>query len=292
MVTPRHQPCAELAQAAGLNMAAWWRPTAEDYFRYIAKPAIPEAVGQFAPAHVTRLSKLKKGDIANEAKRLAEDTGCQSPAPASRITTRTYRRDLVQPERRKHHGQHRHLYCRERRLHRHASYPVVRRQDQAASQRQGRQRERPDFRLQAAGHDIGATWKKISEAMREYLSVTLEDPLFPATVFASLIESEDGTPDLIWSRSKPTGGLTAAHCAPPIAAPSQQASEAVQVLFGLTLIALANFFSSSGNICCSAAGQSCINSLSSLHRALVIAATARAPERVIAAARTCISVCG
>lgn len=48
----------------------------------------------------------------------------------------------------------------------------------------------PDFRLQAAGHDIGAAWKKISEAGREYISVTLDDPSFPATVYARLIEGE------------------------------------------------------------------------------------------------------
>jgi len=61
----------------------------------------------------------------------------------------------------------------------------------------------PDFRLQAAGHDIGAAWKKTSEAGREYISVTLDDPSFPATVYARLIEGENGTHDLIWSRSKP-----------------------------------------------------------------------------------------
>ncbi|HBP5605537.1 TPA: DUF736 domain-containing protein [Pseudomonas aeruginosa] len=61
----------------------------------------------------------------------------------------------------------------------------------------------PDFRLQAAGHDIGAGWKKTSEAGRPYVSVSLDDPSFPATVYARLIENEDGTHDLIWSRSKP-----------------------------------------------------------------------------------------
>ena len=61
----------------------------------------------------------------------------------------------------------------------------------------------PDFRLQAAGHDIGAAWNKTSEAGREYKSVSLDDPSFPATVYARLIENEDGTHDLIWSRSKP-----------------------------------------------------------------------------------------
>ncbi|SAL09801.1 nuclease [Caballeronia sordidicola] len=78
VVTPRatqQQPGTELAQAVGLDMAAWWTPTAEGYFRHIAKPAILDAVNQYAPAHVTRLSKLKKGDIASEAERLAGGTG-------------------------------------------------------------------------------------------------------------------------------------------------------------------------------------------------------------------------
>ena len=61
----------------------------------------------------------------------------------------------------------------------------------------------PDFRVQAAGHDIGAGWQKVSKAERPYVSVTLDDPSFPAPVYARLIEGEDGTHDLIWSRSKP-----------------------------------------------------------------------------------------
>jgi len=60
-----------------------------------------------------------------------------------------------------------------------------------------------DFRVQAAGHDIGAAWKKSSEAGRPYMSVTLDDPSFAVTVYARLIENEGGTHDLIWSRSKP-----------------------------------------------------------------------------------------
>ncbi|MCC6720431.1 MAG: DUF736 family protein, partial [Acetobacteraceae bacterium] len=37
----------------------------------------------------------------------------------------------------------------------------------------------------------------------DYLSVAIDDPSFPATVYARLIEGENGTHDLIWSRSKP-----------------------------------------------------------------------------------------
>ncbi|MDV6884237.1 chromosome partitioning protein ParB [Pandoraea apista] len=59
VVTPRttqQQPGAELAQAVGLDMAAWWKPTNEGYFRHVPKAAILEAVEQYAPAHVTRLA--------------------------------------------------------------------------------------------------------------------------------------------------------------------------------------------------------------------------------------------
>ncbi|EBJ2702470.1 ParB/RepB/Spo0J family partition protein [Salmonella enterica subsp. enterica serovar Infantis] len=78
VVTPRatvHQPGAELAQAVGLDMAAWWKPTADGYFQHVPKAAILEAVGEFAPSHATRLAKLKKADIASEAERLADGTG-------------------------------------------------------------------------------------------------------------------------------------------------------------------------------------------------------------------------
>ncbi|MDV2657662.1 ParB/RepB/Spo0J family partition protein [Pseudomonas aeruginosa] len=73
--TTQHQPGAELAQAVGLDMAAWWQPTADGYFQHVPKAAILEAVGEFAPEHVTRLAKLKKADIASEAERLADGTG-------------------------------------------------------------------------------------------------------------------------------------------------------------------------------------------------------------------------
>ncbi|MDH0056474.1 ParB/Srx family N-terminal domain-containing protein [Stutzerimonas stutzeri] len=68
VITPRvalHQPGTELAQAVGLDMAAWWKPTAEGYFKHIAKAAILGAVGEFAPKHVNQLAKLKKTDIAS-----------------------------------------------------------------------------------------------------------------------------------------------------------------------------------------------------------------------------------
>ena len=78
VVTPRatpRQPGEELAQAVGLDMAAWWKPTSEGYFKHVSKAAILQAVGEYAPDHVNRLAKLKKADIASEAERLADGTG-------------------------------------------------------------------------------------------------------------------------------------------------------------------------------------------------------------------------
>ena len=73
--TTQRQPGAELAQAVGFDMAAWWTPTAEGYFKHVSKAVILDAVGEYAPEHVTRLAKLKKADIASEAERLADGTG-------------------------------------------------------------------------------------------------------------------------------------------------------------------------------------------------------------------------
>ncbi len=61
----------------------------------------------------------------------------------------------------------------------------------------------PDYRIVAGNFEIGAAWKKVSRATeRPYLSVTLDDPSFPATIYARLVEGDDGTHNLIWSRSK------------------------------------------------------------------------------------------
>jgi len=78
VVTPRataQQPGRELARAVGLDMAAWWKPSAEGYFRHVSKAAILQTLGEFAPDHVSRLAKLKKAGIASEAERLASGTG-------------------------------------------------------------------------------------------------------------------------------------------------------------------------------------------------------------------------
>lgn len=60
----------------------------------------------------------------------------------------------------------------------------------------------PDFRIQAPAGVIGAGWKKVSKADRPYVSCVIDDPSFLAPIYARLIEGEDGTHSLLWSRSK------------------------------------------------------------------------------------------
>ena len=59
----------------------------------------------------------------------------------------------------------------------------------------------PQFRVYAGSVELGAAWQKTSEQGRDYLSVKLDDPSFPAPIYATLaeVEGEDGL-QLIWSR--------------------------------------------------------------------------------------------
>jgi uncharacterized protein (DUF736 family) len=59
----------------------------------------------------------------------------------------------------------------------------------------------PDFRIFAGQTEFGAAWKQKSKEGREYVSVKLDDPSFPAPIYASLVVAEDGeNHNLIWSR--------------------------------------------------------------------------------------------
>ena len=59
----------------------------------------------------------------------------------------------------------------------------------------------PDLRGYAGNVEIGAAWKRTAkDTGRTFYSVKLDDPSFPAAVFASLVETEDGSFSLIWNR--------------------------------------------------------------------------------------------
>ena len=51
-----------------------------------------------------------------------------------------------------------------------------------------------------AATEFGAAWKKTSREGRDYLSLKLDDPSFPAPIYASLVAGDDGEHMLIWSR--------------------------------------------------------------------------------------------
>lgn len=59
----------------------------------------------------------------------------------------------------------------------------------------------PSHRVFVGRAEIGAAWSKQSQEGRDYLSVKLDDPSFPAPIYATLaeVEGEDGL-QLIWSR--------------------------------------------------------------------------------------------
>lgn len=58
----------------------------------------------------------------------------------------------------------------------------------------------PHYRMFSGTIEFGAAWKKTSQANRDYLSVKLDDPSFPAPIYASLVETDGGF-SLIWSRT-------------------------------------------------------------------------------------------
>ncbi|TKT82463.1 DUF736 domain-containing protein [Aquamicrobium sp. LC103] len=61
----------------------------------------------------------------------------------------------------------------------------------------------PDFRVLTGATEFGAAWKEKSAKGNDYLSVKLDDPSFPAPIFASLVETEGEEWALIWSRRRP-----------------------------------------------------------------------------------------
>lgn len=62
----------------------------------------------------------------------------------------------------------------------------------------------PAYRLYAGEIELGAAWAKTAkESGRAYHQIRLDDPSFPAPIFANLIEDADtGVFSLIWSRPR------------------------------------------------------------------------------------------
>jgi len=67
---------------------------------------------------------------------------------------------------------------------------------------EGENENGPDFRILTGTTEFGAAWKKQSDKGNAYLSVKLDDPSFPAPIYASLVETETEELALIWSRRR------------------------------------------------------------------------------------------
>lgn len=62
----------------------------------------------------------------------------------------------------------------------------------------------PDYRVFSGTVELGAGWKRTARngEQREYVSVKLDDPNFPAAIHANLVQTEgdESVYSLIWSR--------------------------------------------------------------------------------------------
>ena len=59
----------------------------------------------------------------------------------------------------------------------------------------------PNFRVMTGNSEIGAGWTRLSKKGNDYISLKLDDPIFGASFYASLVEREDKHV-LIWSPQK------------------------------------------------------------------------------------------
>ena len=81
----------------------------------------------------------------------------------------------------------------------------------------------PDYRIFAGNTEFGAAWKKTAkETSREYLSVKLDDPSFPAAIYASLVETEGDKEEQLTVMDKEAQRCRAILSRQPAAAPAPQ----------------------------------------------------------------------
>lgn len=71
------------------------------------------------------------------------------------------------------------------------------------SREEGENEKGPAYRIFAGATEFGAAWRERSAKGNDYLSVKLDDPSFPAPIYASLVETDGEELALIWSRRRP-----------------------------------------------------------------------------------------
>jgi uncharacterized protein (DUF736 family) len=78
-------------------------------------------------------------------------------------------------------------------------HPLAQRQSAVRPIEPSSNNKAPALRVFAGPIEIGAAWKRTSKDNTVYHSVKLDDPSFPAPIFANLVEVESGYA-LVWSR--------------------------------------------------------------------------------------------
>lgn len=70
----------QLARALALNMAAWFRPTADNYFLHLSKTQIIRDIEDIGRSTLRDAAKLKKATVATFAERRAAENEAWVPA--------------------------------------------------------------------------------------------------------------------------------------------------------------------------------------------------------------------
>ena len=170
----------------------------EDRLRLDRLPAT--AAASFFPPRVPRFASRSKKAVGGRQALALCPSGAVRSSPVERPPSRSR---LARPDWKKEHdnGNHRHLHQDRERLHRH--------DQNAEPQRQGRSSSPRRATASAAPTSVSSPAPGVRRSLEEdrprdaarYLSVKLDDPSFPAPIYASLVEAEDGeSHNLIWSR--------------------------------------------------------------------------------------------
>ncbi len=57
----------------------------------------------------------------------------------------------------------------------------------------------PHYRVKIGSYEAGAGWNRVSENQNPYISLQVDDPIFPNPIYANLIE-KNGEYLLLWQR--------------------------------------------------------------------------------------------
>ena len=62
--------------------------------------------------------------------------------------------------------------------------------------------EQPDYNVFSGEVELGAAWNKVSQDAENYISVSIDDPSLPASIYFSAVKLHEAEPLLVWNRQK------------------------------------------------------------------------------------------